>query len=478
MADRLISQSRSSLSLARTNRPRIIHYGDSKSLQAGSMAGDSWYHWASALSGVDLMWSGIGAADNAGVSGGTCDTSASLVGQDYLGAAVERGLCHPNNLTKMRNRISTYATAGEYVVLWVNMGTNSTGDDTSHLAALQRIVTEARFAGASLILVNDTPPVGNDSTNQNANIMAMNARAKAWCTLPTNPDCRHLSYFESTFNPADALSNAIGGSAGAAGAATRDGVHEAATGAYWEGKALAAQIKDIFRQIELRVGGKGDRYQNYAGSGAYPTTALAANMLKNPFFTGTGGLNNSSGGTVTGGIPDSYQVVGGLGGITLTFSQVPNAFLNAKFGRTDFTACRMTLSGTPSANISWQLITGQGGADYPLINGNQPVIGQMAVQTNALVGVSGINFTLANAATGKGRNTNNTLAYMRLPSLSEFMLLEDRGTVVPSGGPPTFADPSNFMNLQLYAQSGVAVSGSIDLLFADTRIVTAIPASL
>ena len=459
--------------------PRLIFAGDSKAVLGGSFLGDSWAAWALGLAGVEYQYGT--ALDNCGVNGAVCDNGNTTAVTNGSGTATVLGFAHDTNVAVIVARVAARVAAGDNVVMWIQVGTNSTGSDTSHLASLRKVINACRTAGARLFLVNDIPPL-NSNAAAAANIGSANARLEMWAA--TQADVKIIKHHAATLDYASATGAPLGGSAGAAFAATKDGTHESYYGAYLEGKAMAPQIAALFRAVPLRTGGQADVYQAYFGASAYPTNGLSANLNRNPFLTGTGGSDGTTkagSASVTGSVPDHFKLTGSLSGtVNVTFSQVASAYLNTLFGRTDLTSVRMTLSGTPTANDVISLAVDQTGSTpsrYPVLQVATPVVGRTIAAANALTGVQ--EFALQVPGKLILQNTNASVASNALPVLNELLILcgLDSTAGVTTASPVNYASPPA-LGVHTTLRSGVAVSGSIDLIYCDARYVNAVPAAL
>jgi lysophospholipase L1-like esterase len=464
----------------RLMNPRLIFAGDSKAVLGGQFNGDSWAAWALGIAGVEYKYQP--GTDNCGVNGATCDNANAAAATNGSGAATVLGFAHDTNIAVVTGRVSARAAAGENVVLWIQVGTNSTGSDTAHLAALQKVINACRAAGARLFLVNDVPPLNTSSASVAANIGSINARLEEW--VKTQTDVKIIKHHAATVDTASAFGIPFGGASGAAFAATKDGTHESYYGAYLQGRAMAPQIAELFRKTPIRLGGKGDVYQAFFGASAYPASGLTANMNKNPFLSGTGGtdgLAKSGTASVTGSVPDQFRLTGSISGdVSIALSQVSSDYLNALFKRADLTCVRMAFSGTPTANDSIKLEVDPQGASpsrHPVLQDATPITGLVIAQANVLTGVQELAIQLP----GKLilQNTNSSYAHNALPPLSELLIMKS----VDATATPTVASPVNYigppsLGVRVTLRNGIAVSGSVDLIYCDQRLILAAPAAL
>jgi hypothetical protein len=459
--------------------PRIIFAGDSKSQLAGGDAADSFAFWALGLAGVEYQYDS--ATDNCGVNGALCNNTTTTAANNGSGTATVLGFAHDTNVAVIVARVTARAAAGDNVVLWIQVGTNSLVDDTAHLASLRKVINACRTAGAKLFLVNDVPPIGTGaSATTAANIGSINSRLEDWCKTQT--DVKVIKHYLATIDPASTTGIPIGGTGGAAFATTKDGTHESYYGAYLEGKMMAPQIAALFRATPLRIGSKADVYQAYFGAGAYPTVGLAANLNKNPFSegaTGTDSLTKTGTASVVGSVPDGMELAGSISGnVTVTLSQVANTYLNTLLGRTDLTCVRMTISGTPTANDAIELHEYQTGTTrYPVIQNTTPIRCRIIVEANALTGTQ--EFSVRMSGGQILRNSNATVASNALPALTERLILcsRDSSPVPTTASPVNYIAPPN-LGVKTTLRNGIACSGYIDLLYKDARFVQAVPAPL
>lgn len=180
-------------------------------------------------------------------------------------------------------------------------------------------------------------------------------------------------------------------------------------------------------------------------------------------------------------MPDHFKLTGSLSGtVNVTFSQVASAYLNTLFGRTDLTSVRMTLSGTPTANDVISLAVDQTGSTpsrYPVLQVATPVVGRTIAAANALTGVQ--EFALQVPGKLILQNTNASVASNALPVLNELLILCGLDSIagVTTASPVNYASPPT-LGVHTTLRSGVAVSGSIDLIYCDARYVNAVPAAL
>lgn len=451
--------------------PRVLYHGDSKANLAGRQSCQSYDYWAFALIGAEYKYDGT--KDNFGVDGAVADNSTTTSAVNGNGQNTVLGFATDTNIALAVTRAQACVAAGETVISRYQLGTNNAGAaDSQVLAALKKHVAAMRGAGVSLFLINDIPPLYSTTVATQQAFASFNARITKW--IDGQPDCRRLRLWDATVDPASATSNPLGGNSGVAGAATRDGTHESAYGAFLEGKMLAPQLATIFRTARLRYGGAADLYPAFYGAGAYATNNLSANQQPNGNFKGTTGTNGTTGGTVNGSVPTNWTLSGALAGLTLTLSQVACPDLNALTGRTDMTAFRIAISGTPSANGNFVLGVSGGSGNYPLQAAQQLAQSQTAVRCNALSGCAGLSLN------GLGLNGNNTFPYDQIQvALNDFLMVNqtDFLSQVPSGGPPSYVGPPAPATI-FYFQSGVAVSGSLDFIFQDYRLIQAEPAPL
>lgn len=460
--------------------PRLILAGDSKAALGGSFNADSWAAWALGLAGVEYKYQP--STDNCGVNGAVCDNSTTTAATNGSGAATVLGFAHDSNVAVIVARVGARVAAGENVALWIQVGTNSIGNDTAHLASVQKVINACRTAGAKLFLVNDVPPLASASATGAANIGSINARLEEWAKVQA--DVKIIKHHAATLDLASAVGAPIGGSAGAAFAATKDGTHESYYGAYLQGKAMAPQIASLFRPVALRLGGKGDVYQAFFGASAYPTSGLSANMHKNPFMSGTAGadaLAKSGTASVTGSVPDQFQISGSISGdVNVALSQVASDYLNALFKRTDLTCVRMTFSGTPTANDAIMLAVNQNGASpsrHPVLQNATALSSRVIAAANALTGVQ--EFAIQVPGKLVLQNTNATFPSNALPVLTETLVM--CGT--DSTPVPVVASPVNYiappsLGVRVTLRTGIPVSGSVDLIYCDQRLILAAPAAL
>ncbi len=459
--------------------PRFIFAGDSKAALAGGLHERSFAKWALWLSGIEYLLNP--ALDNCGVSGqrATTETGAATNGS---GVATTIGFASDTNVGVIVGRVQAAVAAGENPVLWIQLGTNSTGSENATLAAIRKAVNACRNAGAVMFLINEIPPYVLLTATTAGNVGSQNTIMRRFCEAQT--DCHFIEHGFATLNTTSTTSAPFG-TTSVAGSPILDGVHESELGAYLEGKMMAPQLARIFRRAAVRYSGPGDQYQAWFGAAAFPTAGLGANLIRNPLFAGTGGQdvtvkNDTS--SVTGSVPDRWRLEGTLNGnVNIAFTTIVNDYLNALTGRRDLTCLRMTFSGTPTADINFifRNTDVSSPSSYPAIpNGTYSTIGQMIMRFNALATIQdieircGYNSRMGNA--GAGTSPAN-----RLPALTETIFANGRdpaNVTVTGGGISTAGPPGNGLYLRL--PSGVPCSGSVDFIYADCRLKQPFPAPL
>lgn len=456
--------------------PRFIFAGDSKAALAGALAERSFAKWALWLSGIEYLLNP--ALDNCGVSGATANTS-STPATNGSGVSTTLGFANDTNINIIVGRVQAAVAAGENPVLWIQLGTNSFASEDATLAAIRKAVNACRSAGAVMFLINEIPPVTGASATTAGNLGSQNAILRRWCE--TQADCYFMSHGVATLSQSSAVS-APSGITNVVGSPTLDGIHESGLGAYLEGKYMAPQLARLFRPAAVRYWGPGDQYQAWSGAGAFPTAGLGANLIRNPLFAGTGGQdvtvkNDTS--SVTGAMPDRWRLEGTLNGnVNIAFSTVANDYLNALTGRSDLTCLRMTLSGTPNAdiNLAFRNTDVSSPSSYPAIpNGTYSTIGQTILRFNALTTIQEIEIRCGYASR-MGNAGATTQVANRLPALTETIFANGRdpaSVTVTGGGISTAAPPANGLYLRL--PSGVACSGSVDFIYADCRLKRPFP---
>jgi hypothetical protein len=462
--------------------PRFIFAGDSKSVYGGKDDNTSWAKWAWAMSGIEYKYDS--SLDSCGVNGATSDNSNTTPATNGSGTATVLGFAHDTNVAVITGRVAARAAAGDSPVVWFQMGTNSTGSETSTLAALQKVINACRTAGAVMFLVNEIPPLGGWSASAAANTAGQNKAMERWCD--SQSDVKFIRHGIATVDPTAATSTPLG-TTNVSGSNTSDGTHESGLGAYNQGKFMAPQLQALFRPARVRYMGKGDVYQTFFGASAYPTSGLGANLIKNPFATGTTGSDTSTkGGTssVVGSVPDNFRLSGNLSGdVVATLSQVANSVLNGLTGRSDFTALRLEIAGTPTANDTLTLAydpTGASPSRHPVFPAAITAIGQVLVKCNALTGLQGLQLRAGYGGGSFLNVANATYLSNDLPPLEGQFFSQGRGE---STATPTTASPVNYgsppdAGFSLVMRSGRLLSGSIDLIFCDSRLVQAVPAPL
>jgi len=128
--------------------PRLIFAGDSKVVLGGNFQGDSWAAWALGPAGVVYQY-GI-TLDNCCVNGATCDNGNTTAAINGLGTPTVLGFAYDTNVAMVVARVAARVAAGDNVVMWIQVCTNSTGSDTSHLASLRKVINASRTAAFPL----------------------------------------------------------------------------------------------------------------------------------------------------------------------------------------------------------------------------------------------------------------------------------------------------------------------------------------
>ncbi len=460
-------------------KARLIFAGDSKAVIGGGMGGSSWAAWALVISGVEFVYNS--ALDNCGVNGATADTNSSAT-TNGSGTATVQGFANNTNIAVITGRVAAAVAAGDHPVVWFQIGTNSPGSENGVLSALMKVINACRAAGAVMFLINEIPPLGTLNATSSANVGSQNAIMRLWCS--TQPDCHFISHGIATL-AATASTTVPFGTTNVAFSPTSDGVHESGYGGYLEGKYMAPQIARLFYPGRVRYGGPGDVYQGWFGDGAYPTAGLGANLVRNPLFAGTTGVDatsKSGSATVTGSVPDRFALNGNLSGtVNVAFSQVANDLLNGLTGRTDLNMLRMTISGTPTADNIFTLRVNDAGvpSNYPVMPAaTYQVYGQIIARANALTGIQGL--ALDSGYSNGMLSAQGGTASNALPPLSETFFCHGRGfvnmTVSAGGGIRNAEPPGNGIAIAL--RNGVACSGSLDFMFTDCRLVQAFPSPM
>lgn len=414
---------------------RVCFYGDSKSVLMGGSAGNSKSSWRWATALYPFNWLQLGSA---GVSGAVL--SAADLGSD----------------ARIANMTAAF-DAGANVLVWKG-GTN--GDPSnpadpvaSAMQAFRKIHLAAIAHGCELLIIMGLNPDESGSSYFESLDQAYRQYALY------NPNVWYCDSTPALLDPTISGRKPRGRATGAAGAVTSDGIHESYLGAYLEGKALAALLREqsvpatfdlSSASLGLDQAGNAQRVGNiYGDAGLFQGSG------------NTGGITLSGGGGVTGGSawPPGVTLGGTLSGtLAVAISDVACDLRAAKtYGQSALSCKRLTFTGTPTADV--HVVVGLDKNIYP----DQLPLGtvfrqQFIVQPRALTGFFGFI---------EGNNQNAS-ACDQLPQLDDPLYWTAATTDVgqQSAQYGTYEDSIAW---GLAFRSGVAASGAVDLVAAVGR---------
>jgi len=452
------------------NGHRMFVDGDSKGVLAGQYGPNSVLFFQQAANPLSYAYDP--ATDDMAVGGSLSDTRADA-GTDAYGNTVPLGMTHPTRIARAVARVN----AGCDVCL-IQIGTNDhslSGQDNgaapgSTLANVIVYHKALRAAGLKWLVIMAVDTWSAPSTAALARTrLAINRGLRAYAEA--NPDVLFVDTDPYIIDPASAVGGMLGGTSGSftggPGSATRDGTHESTYGAWAKGRALASVLARIFPPATLRTMSNADAYN--------ATGALRGNLYANGLASGTGGSTALLyDGTITNGgnAPAGWYFSGSIAGLTADFgtSDPVNDWLNKLTGRTDLKVKRITLAGTPSADGYITCNPGYGQTVVPVAGAAYEA--QFAIVLNALTGCHGIGMgygTNLEALSYGGVDSAN-MAVSKLPPLDGPHLIGFPAPYTPTGSPTRITT-----SLSFYFRSGVPVSGSIDLISADLRQISALP---
>jgi hypothetical protein len=349
-------------------------------------------------------------------------------------------------------------------------------NDLSGVTATQAIVanirkfheTVVRPGGARYLLLWAIDPTATISATGSIN--SLNALYSAYADA-NSKDVIFLNPYNSILDPTSSTSALIGGATNSATAYSRDGLHlvRRALNAISLTPAIDSAIRSIYRQralLDLSLSGGYDatayRYGNFLGA----TGRLTA----------MGGSGTATGATtVSGTPPNGWTLSGNAAGASLTWSVVSGiAALETAAGNTGFSAVRLAISGTLTANMDMRL---QSNA-FPDSSGGAIAIGDklqtaMLVNFNAAAGLTGLY--LDNPAGGGGVTYGSVAGG---PSNPGDTLPAINGLVTVQSDPITLASvPGGYgMGFDFSGLNGAVLGGSIDLFAVRIGKIGPIPA--
>lgn len=372
------------------------------------------------------------------------------VGGSNTSNAATYGLTNSARIAAMTAAVAANTAAGYVTDLYLTIGTNDATANTSP----ETIVTNVGIyydafvaaGGRNLILMSIDPrTLGNA-----AGSIATNRAYEDFCLFRKNAFfCDTTPYW---LDPAITTDFApIGGSAGLAGAYTRDGLHASGLGMYNKRLALNNIVNALYVKRTLKPISKMDVWGL--------TTAQRGNMLgANGRFTAMGGTNSITGGTVTGTPPLGWTVAGALDvGVACTFSVGASSLLNTYTGLTGNNCVNVALTGTA---------TTAGSLTFSSANAiiNSPGAGRYTTDTllgaNALAGIDNFQTYTYFSQSGSvmlGSPTGILAAYDKLPAITGLIDME---TSLTDTSNPFAAG----LVLVIKWQAGAVFGGSLDLI--------------
>lgn len=297
-----------SASAADTRPPRIAFAGDSIGLLFGAMNPPSPWYWS--LAQVPRVWSyetdGGGASGNVSSSGKKSGELWSGIGR--TGSKVYTAVAD-DFATGQLARLLAYKPD----ILFLEIGTNDTAAPTAAMDATFLNVRDAyealRANGLKHLVVCSILPRANLSVSCNA----YNQSIRQWAR--TTPGVHVLDLSAYMVDDASATGDPLGGTAGAAGAMSHDGLHPSAVFGRAAADAVTACLDDlgIARTLPRGVGQK----EIYNAS-----TAPGGNLLGTKgSFVGTAGTLLSGGGGASGSIASGWLVNTSDAELTAAFSK-------------------------------------------------------------------------------------------------------------------------------------------------------------
>lgn len=425
--------------------------GDSKAQVGGGSGATGYVMWALARYPADIIYDY--ATANLAIYGGTSDGTNVTQGNDAYGGTKNSGMLTAQRLARCYAQI---ALGCDMAILQV--GTNDLAtvtDDVTIIGNVLKWHNLMRGAGLKrLILMSLDPRAGSSATVQGINASHNRALAEY---ARRNADVTFIDTSGITLI-ADAS-----GYLPASGVMV-DGVHETAATNYKKAGLLGPVLQQLAPPKSMRTLVP----ELYNATSARWASIPPASGGANGRFAGTGGTRttvNSTGSASTG-----WEFMGGDAGLTTTVTgDVACTYLNNLYGRSDFLAKRITVSGTPGANtyVGGRFLSGTTFSNFTA--GVDTVGHAFAVQCNSLVGCWGIGTYLqantgAISAWGKAGNYLSTSV---LPTLDGFYHVERPSpTLLPAG--------ITSLNAwwELYFAAGVPVSGSFDLISFNLRKIS------
>jgi hypothetical protein len=281
--------------------------------------------------------------------------------------------------------------------------------------------------------------------------------------VPLMPGERYVDLASTAWTPS-------GGSDGSFGDVLVDGTHDSFYGHLVSASELedpAGPFANAFPKLS-----NSDVMQTFSGFTSAAQTPRGNLLGALGRTRALGGTNSSTGGTVTGTPPNGWTLTGALAGLSVTFSTANSAELQAMFGTlAPVPVVRMTFSGTPTADVTMNL------ARTNTPSGGVPpgqYVHEMLAHGVAIQGLCGIGMT-ANVAIGPSPLFGQVIQNGRLPTGPRVPADALPATTHAFGGfartTQTSTNASLTDTIYLLFESGVAVSGSIDLAGASTRRV-------
>jgi hypothetical protein len=284
--------------------------------------------------------------------------------------------------------------------------------------------------------------------------------------VPLMPGPAFLDLAASAWLPVGGGTGTVGSTA--AGAPTVDGTHDS-----FFGHLVSAAELEIEAGPFARAFGRlsdSDVISTLSGFTSATQTPQGNMLGAQGRMRALGGTNSSTGGTVTGTPPAGWTLSGALGGLAVTFETAGSPELRAMYNtRADVPVVRMTVSGTPSADVTLNLArsnTPSGGCPAGQYRHELLAFGR------AIQGLCGFGLT-TNVAQGGNPLFGNVVRLGRIPGGPRSPADALPATTHALGGHhiASQASAAGSITGTVYAlfEQGQAVSGSIDLAGACTR---------
>lgn len=378
-------------------------------------------------------------------------------------------LLYPARLTNIASTIAAEVAAGQTVDYALKIGTNdlTVNPPATIMANVRKLhETVLRPGGVRCLLL-----IGVDPRND-ANYNTLSASVNELYRIYAQANPHDVIYVDTTHwlidpNPANTLGRFIPYTAvtglGNYNSGFQDGVHMDNVGKFKINPAFDPYLLRYYRQGVIHDLSQADVWVN--------TTALNGRVLANSRTVALGGTldaNASTALTVTGTPPLGYILQSSTAaatGLTVAFTVAECAYLNALYGTTGFKCVNMAFSGTAAADVK---LTMDAGLDLYRPTAEtllEWTIGFNNLQNLCQLGSQNQWDTLGPlGVTGVG-----LVPYPNINGLYDFETeIVTRASPFPNNTHSTF-----FFQFK----SGLAVTGSVDLIAFGPRLVGPLPAA-